>query len=424
LKEKVYGLPATRMLYYEDAYMKEFEAKVTASFDGKHVVLDQTCFYSEGGGQMADHGTLRFESGSVNVVDVQKVGNVIVHIAEGQLPNVGETVKGRINWDRRISLMRHHTATHILIGAARRVLGEHAWQSGAQKDVDRSRLDISHYERLSKDEIDEIEKLAFDVVAKNMPVETAWMPREKAERAYGFRLYQGGAVPGREIRIVKVGDWDVEACGGTHCKQTGEVGLIKILHAERIQDGVERLIFVAGVPALKATQDQEAILTRTAQILKTTPDKIEKVASDLVSEKQILAKQVDEFRAESTTREARTLLMSSKKVGRVKLVASKRTSGTEEELIMLSSKMVEAEPSAVCVLVLVKETVRIFVATGKQAMKASVNAGELAKKLAAIVGGGGGGKPYFGQGGGTDVKKADQVLTAVKRLLAKKQRSR
>jgi alanyl-tRNA synthetase len=424
LKEKVSGLPATRMLYYEDTYMKEFEAKVTASFDGKYVALDQTCFYSEGGGQMADHGTLRFESGSVNVVDVQKVGNVIVHIAEGELPNVGEAVKGEIDWDRRISLMRHHTATHILIGAARRVLGEHAWQSGAQKDVDRSRLDISHYRHLSEDEIDEIEKLTFEVVAKNMPVETMWMPRQEAERAYGFRLYQGGAVPGKEIRVVKVGDWDVEACGGTHCKHTGEVGLIKILRAERIQDGVERLIFVAGVPALKAIQDQEALLTRTAQILKTTPDKMEKVASDLVSERQILSKQLEEFRAEATTQEARILLMGSRKVGRLKLVASKRTSGTEEELIMLSSKVVEAEPSTVCVLVLVKETVRIFVAAGKQALKAGVDAGDLAKKLAEIVGGGGGGKPYFGQGGGTDIKKADEVLTAIKRLLAKKQRSR
>jgi len=424
LKEKISDLPATRILYYEDTYMKEFEAKVIASFDGKYVVLDQTCFYSEGGGQMADRGTLRFESGSVNVVDVQKVGNVIFHIVEGELPNVGEAVKGKIDWDRRISLMRHHTATHILIGAARRVLGEHAWQSGAQKDVDRSRLDISHYQHLSEDEIDEIEKLAFEVVAKNMPVETMWMPREKAERAYGFRLYQGGAVPGREIRVVKVGDWDVEACGGTHCKQTGEVGLIKILRAERIQDGVERLIFVAGVPALKAIQDQEALLIRTAQILKTTPDKMEKVASDLVSEKQILAKQLEEFRAEATTREAQILQMGSRKVGRLKLVASKRTSGTEDDLIMLSSKVVEAEPSTVCVLVLVKETARIFVAAGKQALRAGINAGELAKELAEIVGGGGGGKPYFGQGGGTDVKKADEVLAATKRLLAKKQRSR
>lgn len=423
LKEKVSDLPATRMLYYEDTYMKEFEAKVTASFDGKYVVLDQTCFYSEGGGQMADHGALRFENGSANVVDVQKVGNVIVHIVEGELPNVGESVKGNIDWDRRISLMRHHTATHILIGAARRVLGEHAWQSGAEKDADRSRLDISHYQHLSEDETDEIERLAFEVVGKNVPVETMWMPREEAERAYGFRLYQGGAVPGREIRVVKVGDWDVEACGGTHCKQTGEVGLIKILRAERIQDGVERLIFVAGVPALKAIQGQETLLIRTAQILETTPDKMEKVASDLVAEKQILAKKVEEFRAESTTREAQMLLMASRKVGRLKLVSSKRTSGTEDDLIMLSSKVVEAEPSTVCVLVLVKENVRIFVSAGKQALKAGVNAGELANKLAEIVGGGGGGKPYFGQGGGTDVKKADEVLTAARKLLHRKKGS-
>jgi len=186
---------------------------------------------------------------------------------------------------------------------------------------------------------------------------------------------------------------------------------------------VERLIFVAGVPALKAIQGQETLLIRTAQILETTPDKMEKVASDLVAEKQILAKKVEEFRAESTTREAQMLLMASRKVGRLKLVSSKRTSGTEDDLIMLSSKVVEAEPSTVCVLVLVKENVRIFVSAGKQALKAGVNAGELANKLAEIVGGGGGGKPYFGQGGGTDVKKADEVLTAVRKLLHRKKGS-
>jgi len=151
---------------------------------------------------------------------------------------------------------------------------------------------------------------------------------------------------------------------------------------------------------------------------------MEKVASALVSEKQILAKQLEEFREEATTKQAEVLLAGSKIVGRLKLVAAKRTSGTEDELIILSSKVVEAEPSTVCVLVLVKETVRIFVAAGKQALKAGVDAGDLAKKLAEIVGGGGGGKPYFGQGGGTDIKKADEVLTAIKRLLSKKQRSR
>jgi alanyl-tRNA synthetase len=421
LKDKISGLPATSMLYYKDPYMKRFEAKVLALLDGRHVVLDQTCFYPEGGGALSDRGTLTFENGLVNVVDVQKIGNVVVHVLEKETPKLGETVIGQIDWERRLSLMRHHTATHILIGAVRRILGEHAWQAGAQKDVDKSRLDITHYERLTDNQLSEIERTACEVIMEDIPVETMWMPREEAERVYGFRLYQGGAVPGRELRIVKIGEWDVEACGGVHCRRTGEVGLLKILRADRIQDGVERIVFAAGLPAIQAIQVRERLLLKTAEALRTPVEKVDEAAETLVKKTELLTEQIEQFKKRVTSEEAEKILKKSRRIGRIKLAVHKKDTGDEDESIMLSNKIVEADPSAVSVIVLVKEgkTVRVVVRAGKEAVKAGVHAGKLASELAKIVGGGGGGKQHFGQGGGTKIEKADELIKTAFKILSK-----
>jgi alanyl-tRNA synthetase len=206
-------LPPTEQMYYADAYKQEFTAKVLKVINKQYIILDRTCFYPEGGGQPADHGFLVFGDAKAEVVDVQKVGRVIVHKIQGvSAPGKGVRVKGVLDWDKRYALMKAHTATHLVNGAARRALGEHVWQHGTQKGVESTRIDISHYRRLSPEEIHKIETLANQAVLANMHVMIAWMPRNEAESRYGFRLYQGGAVPGKDIRVVKTGDWDVEAC--------------------------------------------------------------------------------------------------------------------------------------------------------------------------------------------------------------------
>jgi alanyl-tRNA synthetase len=417
LKEKVAGFPETTPLYYKDVYQQEFEAKVLGIVDNKYLVLDQTCFYSEGGGQLADQGIIASANGSAKVVDVRRVGTVSLHQIEGPMPKEGEAVKGRIDWERRTALMRHHTATHIVLGAARRVLGQHAWQSGAQKGVDSVRLDISHYERITDEQVAEIERLACNLVMKCVPVEASWMPREKAEEMYGFILYQGGVVPGREIRVIKTGDWDVEACGGTHVKNTGEIGLIKVLKNERVQDGVERLIFAAGSAALKAIQDRQAILERSAAALDAPLEKVDEYAKSISEEKDRLTKRLQDVREQLAAVESKDLLLHAEKVGKIKLATALKRVGEEEDVVALSNQVVEADSSAVLVVALVKESVRIFVAAGKNAIKAGMHAGKVAGELAKLVGGGGGGKEYFGQGGGTKLDKAEAVLTSAKKVV-------
>ncbi len=418
LKDQVATFPRTKELFYEDSNMKSFEAQVLGSVNGRYAILDRTCFYPEGGGQPADHGQLRYDGGTLKVIDVIRVGNVILHQAEGKIPGKGTAVRGEIDWQRRISLTRHHTATHIMVGAVRRVLGEHAWQTGAQKDIEKSRLDISHYLPLTREQVRKLEELVCEVITQDIPVEKTWLPREKAEQQYGYRLYQGGVVPGREIRVVKIGDWDVEACGGTHVDHTGQVGLLKILHAERIQDGVERLIYAAGAHALRSIQAEEESLLRTAEVLNASPEKVAATAKEMVERLQVLQKQVEQFRGELASIEAKELLGKSKKIGGMRLITARKASEDEDYLIQLGNKLIAEDPACVAVLLSTKATGKVVVFAGDDAVRQGANAGKIAGELAKEMGGGGGGKPNFGQGGGPR-KEAGAVLELAEEIVSK-----
>ena len=241
-------LPPTRLLYYEDEDMFEFNAKIIDILDKKYVVLDRTAFYARGGGQEPDHGYIN----NSYVKDVTKQGEVILHEVDSiDGLKKGMEVTCKVDEGRRKTITRHHTATHIINAAARNALGSWVWQHSAFKDVDYARLDITHHSSLKREDIIRIEQLANNIVLANVPIEIEILDRNDAEQRYGFRIYQGGYVPSRKVRIVKVKDWDIEACAGTHCKRTGEIGLIKIVKAERVQDGVVRLEYVAGERALR-----------------------------------------------------------------------------------------------------------------------------------------------------------------------------
>ncbi len=239
-KTDVSGINETKKLYYEDESLCEFSAKVL-KVDGEKVILDQTAFYPRGGGAEPDHGTIN----GFRVYDIEKIGNVILHHVERHNFRVGETVKGKIDKERKETIKIHHTAVHVINLAAREILGNHIWQAGSYKDAEKARLDITHYETPSDEVLGKIENLANKIVKDNVKVKKEILQRDVAEQKYGFRLYQGGAVPGKMLRIVSVGD-DHEACGGIHVDKTGELGLIKILKVEKIQDGVVRIEIAAG----------------------------------------------------------------------------------------------------------------------------------------------------------------------------------
>ncbi|AQL42966.1 alanine--tRNA ligase [Halorientalis sp. IM1011] len=405
-RERQADLPETDRLYYEDQERMEFEAMVLDVFereDGDYdVVLDQTMFYPEGGGQPADHGTITADDVTAEVEDVQIVDGVVLHRADED-PGKGEFVRGQIDADRRRRLMAHHTATHIVGYAARQVLGEHIRQAGAQKHVDSARLDVRHYEPITREQVREIERIANEIVRDNTSVSQEWPDRHEAEAEHGFDLYQGGIPAGEQIRLIHV-DEDVQACGGTHVSRTGDVGAIKLLNTERIQDGVERLTFAAGAAAIEATQETEDALYGAADTLDVSPQDVPETAERFFEEWKARGKQIEQLKEELA--EVRAAADDGEEVD---------VGGTPAVIQRLDADMDELRATANA---LVEEGKIAVIGSGRDGAQfvvavpddAGVDAGEVVGELASKVGGGGGGPPDFAQGGGPDGDALDDAL--------------
>jgi alanyl-tRNA synthetase len=403
--ERLANLPETDRLYYEDQDRTEFEAVVLDVFereDGYDVVLDQTMFYPEGGGQPADHGTLSTDETTVEVTDVQIEDGVVLHRTDND-PGKGDFVRGQIDADRRFRLMRHHTATHIVGYAARQVLGDHIRQAGAQKGIDSSRLDVTHYDRISRAEVEEIERVANEMVRDNVSVTQEWPGRNEAEAEYGFDLYQGGIPPGEEIRIISVGP-DVQACGGTHVAQTGNIGTIKLLTTEPVQDGVERLVFAAGEAAIEATHETENALYDAADVLDVDPTDVPETAERFFTEWKERGKEIDRLKEELAEVRAEAA-GDAVEIGDTDAVVRRMDADTEE---LRATANALVEDGKIVVLGSGAGGSANFVVGVPDGV--GVNAGEVVAELAGRVGGGGGGPPDFAQGGGPNVDELDDAL--------------
>jgi alanyl-tRNA synthetase len=267
-KLQLNNIPATKALYFHDYAMVKTKAKVLAVV-GNNVIFDQTLFYPTSGGQLHDTGNLFSETGKkYHVITVFKQGNIIVHVVDSTDGlDVGVELKQEVDWSRRQQLSQHHTATHIINAAAKKVLGRHAQQAGAKKDVDKAHIDLTHYESLTEEQLGEIERVANDIMRRDIHVKLDFMSRDDAEKKYGMVIYQGGAVPGAELRMVHIPEVDVECCGGTHLHSTKEAGEIKIVKASKIQDGVVRITFTAGSAAQKTETQHEHVLEEVKKML-------------------------------------------------------------------------------------------------------------------------------------------------------------
>ncbi|MFI5420222.1 MAG: alanine--tRNA ligase, partial [Nitrososphaerales archaeon] len=391
----------TDLIFYKNRDQFSFEANVLKILDGQYIVLDSTAFFARAGGQEPDQGTIN----GVFVDDVFKINNVVLHHApnlDGRILE-GESVTGKVDEKRRSLIMRHHTATHIVNGAARRVLGSWVWQHSAFKDVDMARLDITHFAHLDREQVLEIERLANDVVRRNLQVIIRWIPRSEAEKEYGFRLYQGGVAPVKELRVVNIEGWDIEACGGTHCSTTGEVGLIKITKSERVQDGVERLEYVAGEAAISRIENEETILLDAASRLKTPPDKLNSSLEHLISqseEARAISKQLSKKLADLMINEIPKL--SLELVDGIKFYKSVLEPGLDFEYHkIVGDKLSRSIPNLIYLALFEEEDriTRIVVFCGEDAQKRGGKAGEIARQIAKALGGSGGGDSRFAQGG-------------------------
>ncbi len=375
LEIDVNGIPKTEDLYHTN--LTEFKAKIIKIIDD-WVILDRTAFYPESGGQEHDTGYIN----DLEVTDVQKVRGVILHKVAGKL-NEGETVTCKINVERRKQLTIHHTATHVINAAARKVLGKHIWQHGAHKSEEKAHLDITHYKTLSEEEVKKIEETANEIVAADYKVITEILSRTEAEKKYTVRIYQGGAVPGKVLRIVSIDDIDHEACGGTHVKRTSELGKIIILKSERIQDGIIRIEFVAGNAAEKFENKMKKIVDDVASALKCGREEILQRVSDLI-------KKYDELREKKRMEErnyvdsmSHELSQKAEKVGKYEMIVS-----TANHIAELGKALQKQDR-----IVVLSDGKNVFIIS-----KTPIDANELMKRMCKELGGRGGGRKDTAQG--------------------------
>ena len=316
-------VPATDGLYFEDYTKTSFLAEVLVII-GNKVILDKTMFYPTSGGQLCDLGELSGEK----VIDVFKQGKVILQeMKEKPKFGAGDIVKGEVNFDRRVQLTQHHTATHIVNAASKIVLGHHVNQAGAKKDMEKAQLDITHYENLTEEQVKKIEEEANKIIKEGLPVMKKFMPREEAEKEYGMRIYQGGAVPGKILRIVGISDLDVEACGGTHLNNTLETGKIVIMKTSKIKDGIIRITFAAGRAAEKLEEKEQHILEEIASELKVDIPEIPSRAEELFEKWKLAVKKKKKL-----------------SIKELELTAKEKFKGNNEEILVKTAEILRTQP--------------------------------------------------------------------------------
>jgi len=410
----VTGLKATELLYYEDQDIYDFDARVLKVFEGKWVVLDRTAFFARSGGQEPDKGIIN----SSKVIEAIKYGDIVLHRIDGRAPTEGEIVKCHVDRDRREIITRHHTATHIVNGAARHLLGPWVWQHSAFKDVSGARLDITHHSPLTAEQVKEIERLANEIVRKNIPVELHLLPRSEAEKEYGFRLYQGGIVPTKVLRVRKIGDFDVEACGGTHCKRTGDVGLIKIVKVERVQDGIDRIEFVAGKPALEFVESRSELVELLSAEFETQPENLKKVLLSLKQEHEQLKKNYRSM-AKRLALEMQTHIKEiTYDIGKIKLIFNDYEYLDEQAHIIIGDNLVSYEPRLVYVGYVNRNgKSRLVVLAGDETISSGINASDVVKEVSRSISGSGGGTKRLGQGGGETSQPSNFIKEKVIHIL-------
>lgn len=404
--------PETELLFYSKPHETEFTAEIIGFYDN-NVVLDRTLFYPEGGGQPSDIGFLEFDNEKVKVLHSEKRDKIVLHrVDETDISKLksfmGDSVKGCINWDRRIALARNHTATHLIVAAARKVLGDHIWQAGAQKGVKRSRIDLSHYRRINSNQIQEIEFLANKYVMTNTYVSASWMDRTEAEKKYGFILYQGGVVPGSDIRVIEIEGVDVQACAGTHVSETGDIGLIKINRTERIQDGVERIDFSAGEAAVESMQKNENIISESSAIFKVEPQQLPKTCDRFFTEWKSFKNEIKKLKDEIASLKIESLGDNIVKIDNLKVLA-KEVDADMDELQRIAIDLTE-KTQKVDVVVIGNLEGKIVGASSKKAIDHGIKINEIIRNSAKILGGGGGGRPTLAQGAGPKSEKLQEAL--------------
>ena len=396
------------------------------------VVLDQTPFYAEMGGQTADHGRITDSDSIENpdgncallfrVNNVQKnKGGKFMHygkLLKGSL-KVGDTVAASIDTVRRAAIRRAHSATHLLDAALVKVLGDHVHQAGSLVEPDRLRFDFTHFEGITPQQLNEVEDLVNGAILDGLTITTEELPLDEAKARGAVATF--GEKYGQTVRVVTMGDFSMELCGGTHLDNTAKVGMFRIKSESSVASGVRRIEATTGRVSIDETRHGRNTLLKAAQFFKTAPNTILERMEQQTNEMKELRQALEKFKAEASLGEARQVMASAKTVGGLHVITGTRQNLDANALRAMGDFMRDKDPSVVAVLASINgEKVSFLAVCGKEAVSKGIKAGELVKSVSAVCGGKGGGKPDSAMGGGTDLLKVDDALATVDDFVAAK----
>lgn len=384
------------------------------------VVLDRTPFYAEMGGQVADHGYLTSGTANLKVNQVKKTPKgFYVHtctLLDGTI-RVGDTVTAAVDEQRRASICRNHTATHLMQKALREVLGEHVHQAGSYQDDKITRFDFTHFNAVTPEELVEVEKRVNEKIFAALPVTIQNLPIEEAKKMGAMALF--GEKYGKVVRVVDAGGWSVEFCGGTHVKNTAQIGCFKILSEASVAAGIRRIEATTGYGVLNLLDDRTAELANTAVALKANNMKdVAARAQTVTAELKEANKQLEIAKAKLASSQIDGLFQNAVEVDGVRIVTVYLNGTTPDTLRSMMDKLRDKEPNAVGALIGTDGSkTTLAVGVGKNALARGLKAGALVKQIAAIAGGNGGGKPDFAMAGIRDTSKIDDALNAVEGIV-------
>lgn len=423
------GFPKTRFTGYTEDESEatvlgivEDDLSVEAITEGDFTLItDCTPFYGEGGGQVGDTGVISTEACTVTVTDTKKADGVyfhLCHMENGEL-SVGDKVVLKVDGVRRNAIRRNHSACHLLQAALRQVLGAHVEQAGSYVDENRVRFDFAHYAPLSEEELDKVETLVNRHILAAESVNTVETDVEEAKKAGAMALF--GEKYGKVVRMVKMGDFSTELCGGTHVSNTGNVGLFKIISETSVAAGTRRIEGTTGFGVLQLMADKDRLIADTAKELKApNPHDIAKKAAQVETELKAEKSRVEALESRIASEKLSSLLEEKKEFKGLSLLLSKTENMTVEAVRAFCDNLREKDPSCVVLLGLVNEgKLNLICSVGKNAQQKGVNAGTLVKTAAQVCGGGGGGRPDSAMAGGKFPEKLPQAFQAVLELLEK-----
>ena len=399
----------------------ELCGQIEAGSDGI-VVLDKTPFYAEMGGQVADHGVITAKGFTFTVTDVQKnKGGKFMHyghVAEGVV-QVGDTVEASIDTQRRKAICRAHSTTHLLDAALKKVLGDHVHQAGSLVEPDRLRFDFTHFEAITPEQLSQVEWMVNDAILEGYPVVTEVLSIEEAKKKGAVAMF--GEKYGETVRVVEMGDFSMEFCGGTHLDNTAKAGPFRIKSESSVASGVRRMEATTGRLSLESMEKSHGVLSKAAQFFKAAPSELLERLEQQAGEMKQLRQALEKFKSEASLGEAKQFLAAAKTVKGLHVLTATREGLDANALRKMGDFLRDKDPSVVGVLASISgEKITFLAVCGKEAVEKGVKAGDLVKLVSGICGGKGGGKPDSAMGGGSDLLKVDDALAAVDDFVSEK----